>query len=246
MRTLCVITGHGGPDYESKKRGCVGNIKKIKETAGDVDFIVCVYDTKCDLRPYRSMENCTIIHEPNIVGQYIYKYVTPHSVRNYDRLLLLLDDITLPSDYDIEKLSKIQSENNLDILSPCLTLESEFTHQFMRENDKKYKGKLRRVTFLEYFCYMFDLTKPASYQKYYELFEENPETRWMWGLDYLLYKEKSLRAGIVNDFKIHHAHVGSGRGGKYTGGREIGHLCRKYKYKVHGRDLHRDIELSDI
>ena len=195
MKLLVTIPGIGDNHFEEKKIFFKKNIDIIKSTfTGDIDFLLFNYSDN----DFSDFENIKIIRERGIIGQYIFNYLNPKYLTDYDYIILMLDDILLSENFSIDYLIKLYKENNLNIISPSLTKDSKFSHDgFMLENNI-YKESLRIVNFCEYFLYLMDF---KSYNKYWNIFDD--KTYWLWGIDFCLY-EQEFKMGIFNDFKVKH------------------------------------------
>ena len=232
-RILVCVCGHGPPKVESKKTWCINNIKLIKDTCPDIykdkiDFEIYCYD-KFDTSDYQIDDNVKIITKTGVIGEFIYNDIKPDRVKRYDRLLLLLDDIELQDDFNLSDMISVQNKYNFDILSPCLTTDSAYSHNFMLYDDS-YMKKTRQVNFLEFFFYMFDCTK-KSYDVWYSLF--TPETKWMWGMDYIINNIMKLKLGILNSMSMKHWYknnkpTGLSASADSYARRELHNLCDKY------------------
>jgi hypothetical protein len=195
-----LITGFGPPHWNHKLEILETNLEKItKHPWTDINIKVCQYASPRDYHIPESLiekYKLDVIYEPGIVGDFIRKHANPVNIINYDYLLLLLDDIEL-IDIDFNKLIKYQKEFNLDILSPCLTVDSKFQYPYLLHEPVNYQLKLTNVC--EYFCMFF---KTSLFDKYYNyIYEDNP---WMWGLDLVLGKHLGLKIGIVNSMQMKH------------------------------------------
>lgn len=196
MKLLVTIPGIGNNHFKEKKFFLKKNIDIIKKTfSGDVDFLLFNYSNN----DFTDFNDVKVIKEKGIIGQYIFKYLNPKDLNNYDYIILMLDDILLSENFNIDYLINLYNDNKLDIISPCLTKDSKHSYKFMLENHK-YKG-LRIVNFCEYFFYLMDL---KSYEKYYRLFDD--KTYWLWGIDLCL-DNQGFKMGILNDFKIKHFYI---------------------------------------
>ena len=199
MKLLVTIPGIGNNHFDDKKVFLRKNIEIIKNTfTGSVDFLLFNYSDN-DFSEFQD-ENIKIIKERGIIGQYIFNNLKPEYVSKYDYVILMLDDILLSEDFNIDYLVKIYKDNNLNIISPSLSVDSKFSHMFML-NDDKYKNSLRIVNFCEYFFYLMDTD---SYSKYWNLFDD--KTYWLWGIDLCL-DIQGFKMGIFNDFKIKHFYI---------------------------------------
>jgi hypothetical protein len=189
---LVIIPGVGDPYFPVKKDILTKNINIIKKTfSGNIDFKIFNYSDNT------FPAEIPVIKEKGIIGEYLYKYITPSLVKDYNYILVLLDDIELVEGYNIDNMIFMLEELSLDIISPSLTSNSKYTWEFMLENNN-YKNKLRIVNFCECFCY---LMSQESYIKYYSLLDK--ETYWLWGIDMVLYN-MGFKMGIYNEYKINH------------------------------------------
>jgi hypothetical protein len=200
MKILVTIPGIGDNHFESKKTFLKRNIEIIKNTFnGDVDFLLFNYSDN----DFSDFENIKIIRERGIIGQYIFNYLNPKELTEYDYIILMLDDILLSEDFNIDYLIKLYKENDLNIISPSLTKDSKFSYEFMLENSK-YNGYLRITNFCEYFFYLMDFN---SYNRYWNLFDD--KTYWLWGIDLCL-DIQGFKMGILNDYKVKHFYISEG------------------------------------
>jgi hypothetical protein len=234
-KILCAITGHGNPHFKEKMPNCINNLRLIGKTSPfPVEFIVFCYDDSCDLSFYDNIKNCKLVKEPGIVGQFIYKHLTPDFISKYSRVIIMLDDIILPDDFTLLELMRLQDQLSLDIISPSLTKDSKYSYMFMLE-DEKYNSHVRVVNFLEYFFYLFKtdtVEDMNTYKKFHTLFDS--ETKWMWGIDYAIYNVLNLKLGIVNDLKIKHCYIGSDEGrGTNQAMDEFNRNINKYNLNEH-------------
>lgn len=197
MKLLVTIPGIGDNHFEDKKIFLKNNIDIIKNTfSGNVDFLLFNYSNN----DFTDFEGVKVIKEKGIIGQYIFKYLNPKELTDYDYIILMLDDILLSDSFNIDYLIKVYQENDLNIISPSLTKDSKFSYEFMVEN-YEYKDSLRIVNFCEYFFYLMDI---KSYNRYWNLFDD--KTYWLWGIDLCLDK-KGFRMGILNDYNIKHFYI---------------------------------------
>ena len=198
MKLLVTVPGIGDNHFKEKKVFLRKNIDKIKSTfSGDVDFLLFNYSNN----DFSEFSDVCVVKEPGIIGQFIFKHLTPENLKSYDYVILMTDDILLSTNFNIDKMLSIYNDNELNILSPSLTKDSKCYHNgFMLERDE-FKGKLRITNFCEYFFYVMDL---KSYTRYYQLFDN--KTYWLWGIDLCL-DIKAFKMGILNDFKIKHHYI---------------------------------------
>ena len=201
MALFVLITGFGNPHWEHKVSILENNLKKITAYPWNyVDITICQYE---DPNRYQIPKNLidtyklTIKYEKGIVGQFIKKWANPISLKGYEYVLLLLDDIELVN-IDFEKLLTYQKEFNLDIATPCLTLDSKYQYSYLLHMPSPNLS-LKIANVCEYFCMFFPLSSFATY--YEHIYEDNP---WMWGLDLVLYKHIGMKVGLLNNFQMKH------------------------------------------
>lgn len=229
MKLLVTIPGIGDNHFGEKKGFLKKNMDIIKSTfMGHVDFLLFNYGDN----DFGEFVDIKVIKERGVIGQYIFKYLNPKELVDYDYIILMLDDILLSDNFNIDYLIKLYKENDLNIISPCLTKDSRYSHRFMLENDD-YDG-LRIVNFCEYFFYLMDI---KSYEKYYGLFDD--KTSWLWGLDLCLHKQ-GFKMGIFNDFKVKHFYISENYGEDlpnplmemYRNERKFGKIAEKLTLKI--------------
>lgn len=231
-RVLVCICGHGGPNYEHKQELCLSNLNLIKSTCpvelrDNIDIEIYCYDRTVDTSEYIDRFNAKIITEPGIIGEFIYKYIKPDRVKKYSRVILLLDDIKLDQNFNLHNIITIQDENNFDIISPCLSPESKYSHAFMLRDDA-YKTTVRNVNFLEFFMYIFN-PKNDAYCKWYNIL--NKHVKWLWGIDYILNNLIGLKLGILNTMSMTHFYIKTCCDILYAE-KEMLRLCRKYNINL--------------
>lgn len=199
MKLLVVVTGFGPPHQKFKLSLFLHNIGILRKSwNGEINVKVFNYsDEKINITRLYDV-NIEQILEKDIIGQYLYKYLNPDCVKDYDYIMLILDDIELDLNFNLDKLIKIYEKEEFNILSPCLSKDSQFNREFMLENDEKYGDKIRIVNFIEYFCYLMNI---ENYKVYYDLLDKN--CFWLWGIDTCLDKYFS-KLGIMNNMKIKH------------------------------------------
>ena len=169
------------------------------EYSNNVDIEIYCYDDST-MTPYQQSFDARIIHKQGVIGQYIYNDLKPDRIESYDRVVLLLDDVELQRNCSLSDMIDIQDKYHFDILSPCLTHDSKYSHKFMLQHESS-NCVVRDVNFLEFFLYVF---KPSdgSYRKWHELFDQ--DTKWMWGMDYVLHNYLKLKLGLLNTMSMKH------------------------------------------
>jgi hypothetical protein len=201
MALFVLITGFGNPHWEHKLTILENNLKKITAYPwAYVDITICQFE---DPNKYKIPQvlidtyKLNIKYEAGIVGHFIKRWANPVTLKGYDYVLLLLDDIELIN-MDFKKLLSYQKEFGLDILSPCLTLDSKYQYKYLLHMPSS-NVNLKIASVCEYFCMFFPI---SSFSKYYEhVHEDNP---WMWGLDLVLHKHLGMKIGILNTMQMKH------------------------------------------
>lgn len=152
------------------------------------------------------VERVVVHMEPGFLGGFMYRYIQPALMRRYDYMMFLLDDIELPSDFNVASWIACYKLYDVDVLSPTMSLSSS-SQTIMKKPAEVVSGQIRDVDFLEFFCY---LMTPAVYATYYTLLDEN--TRTLWGVDLLLHG-LGLRLGIHNNVEMVHHYTREETGG---------------------------------
>ncbi len=211
-RILVAVCGVGDPNFDEKILACTNNIEAITKTApskykNKIDFVFYAYDDQLtnELNCYN---NCKIVRAPGFVGEFIYRHLQQHKVKNYDRIIVMLDDIELQSNFNLNDLLEIQNTYKFDIVTPALTSDSKSSHKFMKTRGIKTKDTILHVGFVEFFMYVM---KPASkaYRQWLSCFNEH--TRTMWGIDLVLHQELELKLGLIDNMTIRHMYIGGSR-----------------------------------
>ncbi len=203
MKLLIVLPSIGNPNLEDKLKFFNYNINIIKKNINPdnsnniIDLYLFNYS---DIEINLNIENININikNEKGILGEFIYKYIKPELVNNYDYVFFLFDDVTLPNNFDLNIMINNFNNYNFDLLSPILDIKSKYSHKFMLEN-VKYNNKILITDFVEFFCYLMN---SKSYNKFFSLL--NDQSKWLWGVDYMYYKMAKMKCGIINDYKIIH------------------------------------------
>jgi protein-tyrosine-phosphatase len=191
---LVVIPGMGDGFFEEKKKFLRKNIDIIKKTySGNIDFLIFNYSDN----DFSDFPEVKVVKQKGFINEYLFKYLKPDDIKQYDYIIIMLDDISICENFDVNKIIEIYNHNDLDIISPTLTTDSEFSYSFMLQN-KIYGDLLRITNYCEYFLYIM---KRDSYAKYWNLLDE--KSFWGWGLDLSLYL-RDLKLGLLNEFNIKH------------------------------------------
>lgn len=204
-KLLVVIPGFGPPHQDTKQWILQQNLQRIRSTySGSITVKMFNYGKT----PYNlQMPDITIQEhmEPGYIGQFLYKYVTPAIVNEYNHVIVLLDDIELTDTVDIQRILQNVDCHSLDVISPSLTKDSPSAHPSMVESAST--ATIRRVYFIEFFCYIMT---PTAYSKWYSLL--NQQSVWMWGVDLAMHPH-GITMGILDTVTMkHHFHQSSYNG----------------------------------
>lgn len=195
-----IIPGFGGPNVATKLEILRNNISVIESYSWNkITIRICVYDDT--VMPLWVLENANIeiIREPGIVAEFMIRHAHPDAIGQPTIFMGVLDDILLDSQLPWENVLKWQKDLQLDILSPCLTLDSKHVYKYMLHNPQQPMFTLRMTRVCEFFCYIMPF---ESYKRYYPHLDVN--NPWMWGLDLILEKKLNMRTGIMNTVLMKH------------------------------------------
>lgn len=203
-RLLVVIPGFGEPDFMCKMDILVKNMIRIRNTYhGEMRVLIFLYSIskkKILMDRLWFLGSDIIIHdEKGRLGYFLYKYVKPSALRRagITDVLIILDDVSLPSDININTLLHLRDRYDIDVLSPSISIDSYGgCHSFMTTEGF---NSLRITNFIELFCYVMTI---QAYEKYYSLF--NKETIYMWGIDIAMYSMLKLRMAIYDPCSVRH------------------------------------------
>ena len=165
LNILIVIPGLGEPYLNHKLEILHNNIKNIDNTINaNLTLMIFNYSsTKNNYNFVTKNKLCTIEYSgKNYIGQALYKYVKPEFVESFDYIFIILDDIELNSTFDLQRLIYNYNCHKIDILSPSLTLDSQYSHKHMLQDESPI-NTIRLSTFLELFCYLMN---PEVFKKY--------------------------------------------------------------------------------
>ncbi len=201
-KLLVVIPGFGPPNQDVKQRILQQNLQRIRSTY-DGSITVKVFNYGGVSHTIQIPDVTIHEHiEPGYIGQFLYKYVNPSIVNEFDHVVVLLDDIELTDTVDIRNIIRNLDHHSLDVLSPSLTRDSPSEHKPMLQSVDT--ATIRRVYFIEFFCYIMT---PTAYTKWYSLL--NHQSVWMWGVDLAMHVH-GITMGILDNVTMkHHFHQAS-------------------------------------
>jgi hypothetical protein len=190
-RLLVVVPGFGPGHIDLKRTILSKNLDLIRRTyTGSVDVRVFNYgDVSCGAIGVDER------FQRGYVGQFLFNHITPDSIKAYDDILVILDDIELSDNIIVDEMFHNLKHYNLDIVSPALSPTSKFSHRVMLQQNT---NGIRIAPFVEFFSYFMT---PASYTKWWNLL--NKDSAWLWGIDFALFY-KGFKLGLTDTHTIHH------------------------------------------
>jgi hypothetical protein len=227
-KILIVITGIGDPHYNEKVNILNNNLKRIIDTNihYKLKVLVSLYSVNNELNISNPNIKLKIIREQNYIGDFILKYVKPK--KKYKYIILLLDDIELNDTFNLENIINMYNNTKFptkyNILSPTLTCDSVYSHEYMRMNNTNISN-VQGNEYISKKCeYFFYLMNNKSYNQYYKIFTDNSKyVKYMWGIDNILYKY-NISTLLLKSFNVKHY---------YTHGPGAhANKCQKYMKKL--------------
>lgn len=195
-----LITGFGTPNWDHKVKILKNNLEKLgKIQWSKLKITVCQYsDKNMFMIPQDLIDkyNIHVIYEKGIVGEYIIRHASDELIKEYDYIMLLLDDVEL-LELDFLKMIKYYNDFSFDILSPCLSTDSKYQYEYMITSPNNVD--INVVNVCEYFCLLFST---QNFKKYY--IHLYPDNQWMWGLDLVLKKHLQMKVGLLNKMTVKH------------------------------------------
>ena len=201
MKILLVISGFGPPILEDKIKYLEHNLDILEKTrdGAEIDVkVFCYTDQKVVINSPFPID---IVYEKGIIGQFLYRHITPSSVETYDYIIISMDDIWLNQEFI---LSDFINERRFkwDILSPCLEDDTLHRHKHMLKNNRT------GTIFHEGLELFFYIMPRESYIQYWDVFIDDPKSVWLWNVDCFLGR-KGFRPYINCDVTMKHLHLGS-------------------------------------
>lgn len=159
------------------------------------------------ITPHIPMNRVITHEEPGYLGEFIYRYIQPAKMLEYDYLFFLLDDVELSENFYLDRWIQCYHEHHLDILSPVIQRQCR-SHSIMHQpewafNENSRGREISIVNMCEFFSYFMT---PTVYYRYYTLFNEY--TKSTWGIDLSMY-HAGLRMGLHNKVSLNHYYSGS-------------------------------------
>ena len=142
----------------------------------DFDYLIFVYDGTplCD----EVFSKCRIVYEPGIKWQFLKKYLTPATCRDYEYIFIWDDDVDV-EEFSYKNFVATMRRNNLDLAQPALLPGSFYSHELTVRNKQVKVG--RYVDFVEVMAMVF---RQEAWPKFHAMLaaSDNP---WGWGYDVL-------------------------------------------------------------
>lgn len=199
MKILYYLAGIGYPNYDTKKDILFHNLKLLS-SQGNVDIILNIYDEKIVNDIQDSLKLCGYVN--NIYSHY-YKGILcqmwltnpyNHITRNYDCVVLCLDDVEI-IDIDIDDILVKKKILNIDLLSPCI--QGAF-HPWLMEKKEGVDMYITRA--IEFYVFIMD---SENFHKYLNI--QKADNPWGWGQDMLL-GYLGFNCGIYHRWNARHVY----------------------------------------
>jgi hypothetical protein len=206
MNLFVLIPGFGEPHWDEKCAILDKNLAVIRRGPWQtVETHVCVYTTTG--RRLDHVERIVPHYAPGIVGKFMLEHAHPDALqaKGFTHLLLLLDDVELQDDVDWARALRLYDDLTLDVVSPCLTTDSQVQYPYMVTKAATSNADAFLVNACEMFCYLMDM---HGLRRYYRLLD--PENPWLWGIDLILVKHGKLRVALLNRMTAKHWYKGEG------------------------------------
>ena len=197
-----VLPGFGNP-IDKNTAFLVNNLELIKKTCDNAVIDVKIYCFVDEEVAIKSIEgvNIEVFYERGIIGEFLYRHITPDVVEPYDYVIISMDDMELMPNFN---LSNFINEKRVDweILSPCLTNDSKYTHEYM------LKGENTGLYFYSHLELFFYVLTREGYLHYFDVFINDPKVNWLWSVD-AIFGQKGIKSYINFDYQVRHHHVGA-------------------------------------
>jgi hypothetical protein len=209
------LIGFGTPNLEVKINILRHNLqtlkaRNLKGMVAAVDLYIYCYTPReakealehpsMRLLMTEALSNTYIVEKKGIVGEFIHHEVSKEYAK-YNYIVLLLDDILLPNNFDLGRMVWVYNREHLDILALPLTQDSPYNYKFMlqREDLRREGFTYRQTNFAELFFY---LMSTDNFGRKYLPFITH-ETKWCWGIDLALHNY-GLKMGLMECFPVKH------------------------------------------
>jgi hypothetical protein len=237
MNILVIVPGFGGHNIEQKINIFQKNVNILSNTPENYNIEIEIFNFDCISYKLNNFETKRIKIRENlnkgIIGQFLFKYITPKFILNYDYIIILLDDIELDENTNFEKVIKNYVYYKYDIISFSIKKGWPFSHYVMIQNESNNEF-IRQTNMVELFIYIMN---KENYIKYYQLLDE--KSNWLWGIDFSLYY-KYFKLGIIDKYSVKHYYKGISYNSNLPNpGEEIEHNRKKFKLIDYPRDINK-------
>jgi hypothetical protein len=200
---LVVVPGYGDTgcdNIEHKKQILDKNLDYfLNENNG---LVMIKQFNRPDFLYHNSRHEIRLFYKNISLSEFLYEYITPELVKDYDYIIVILDDVEIKDNLKIDHIIEVYEKSKLDILSPSVEGAS---WTFMSQKKGSKPREVRVVNGgVELFCY---LMRPQSYEAYYERVLV-PWNDFMWGCDLVL-EYADLKTGIYDFWTSKHYYRGS-------------------------------------
>ena len=160
MNFLLVIPGYGGKEWDKKSEYITQSINKIKQTAPkNSNFIIKIFNYDSSPNNFNFGEFEEII-KPGILGEFIYNYVKPSLVENYDYIIWI----------DADAFFYTDSNNIVDIINKNINVNFIFSKDLGNTNINTGFFIVKNTQ------YSIDFINKWAYDE--ELYKNNPIQCW--------------------------------------------------------------------
>ena len=199
MTMLIIIPGFGSP-HENEKTTIIKKNIKLLERYDPIEIWIFQYNLFH--MSFFDHPNVKVFKREGHIGHAIFS-CKPSYLKRFKYIGILLDDVELCDHFDIHDYVRMLDESKCDIIQPAYHPSKNYTsfpHQYLRN---PHNAEYRKTNFLELFFYL--MTSDA-YRRYHQLIL--PRTKYMWGIDYILF-HKGFSLAITDKYHFLHHFVGN-------------------------------------
>ena len=120
--------GFGETNLQHKEELVLKLVKVISSKTKDFKIVIFSHSSK---KLSINNPNIEIFYENGIIGQFLFKHITPTFLKSQQvsHIMIIMDDIEVFDNFDIHFY--IQKTEECDIISPSLTNDSMYSHEYM-------------------------------------------------------------------------------------------------------------------
>ena len=205
MKLLMIVPGFGNP-IDTNGKLLMNNLRLLSQTRQNIDIdvkIYCFVEANIVIQTPLDGIKIEIFYETGVIGEFLYRHIQPSVVKEYDYVIISMDDMELMPEFN---LFDFISDKRVDweIISPCLTNDSVYTHEHM------LKGSKTGLAFHENLELFFYIMTKDAYIHYFDVFINDPNINWLWGVD-AIFGRKGFKSYINFDSTMRHHHIGASR-----------------------------------